>query len=68
MAEAWTPMAEIAQYLGHSKETVTFKIYARFSPDYLRGAASALEWDEISTVPPSSDELEGQHEAGTDDD
>jgi integrase len=68
MAEARTPMAEIAQYLGHSKETVTFKIYARFSPDYLRGAASALEWDEISTVPPSSDELEGQHEAGTDDD
>ena len=43
MAEAGTPMAEIAQYLGHSDERTTFRIYARFSPTYLRKAAAALE-------------------------
>lgn len=68
MAEAGTPMAEIAQYLGHASERVTFRIYARYSPEYLRGAASALEWDESSTVPPSSFEPHSGHERGTDDD
>jgi len=43
MAESSVPIAEIAQYLGHSSEMVTFRVYARFSPDYLRRAASALE-------------------------
>jgi integrase len=37
------PMAEIAQFLGHTSEAITFKIYARFSPTYLRRAAGALE-------------------------
>lgn len=37
------PMAEIAQYMGHSSVNTTFKHYARFSPEYLRGAATALE-------------------------
>jgi len=45
MAEAGVPMAEIAQYLGHDSLETTRKIYARFSPDYLRGAARALEVD-----------------------
>lgn len=45
MAEAGTKMSEIAQYLGHTNEKVTFRVYARYSPDYLRGAASALEVD-----------------------
>jgi integrase len=43
MAEAGVPISEIAQYLGHTTESVTFKTYARYSPDYLRRAASALE-------------------------
>ena len=43
MAESGVPIAEIAQYLGHSSESVTYRVYARFSPDYLRRAASALE-------------------------
>lgn len=43
MAEAGTPMAEIAQYLGHSSPDITYRVYARFSPSYLRGAAAALE-------------------------
>ena len=43
MAESGVPMAEIAQYLGHSSEGVTFRTYARFSPTYLKRAAAALE-------------------------
>ena len=43
MAERGVPMAEIAQYLGHSDDRITQRVYARFSPDYLRRAASALE-------------------------
>lgn len=43
MAESGVSMAEIAQYLGHSSESVTFRTYARFSPTHLRKAASALE-------------------------
>ncbi len=43
MAEAGTPMAEIAQYLGHSSPEITYRVYARYSPSYLRGAAAALE-------------------------
>jgi integrase len=41
MAEHGVPMAEIAQYLGHSSESVTFRTYARFSPTYLQRAAAA---------------------------
>lgn len=43
MAEAGIPMEEIAQYLGHSDPRVTARHYARYSPTYLRRAASALE-------------------------
>jgi integrase len=43
MAEAGVPMDEIAQYLGHSNIDITRKVYARFSPDYLKKAAKALE-------------------------
>lgn len=43
MAEAKPPMAEIAQYLGHEDDRITQRVYARYSPDYLRQAAAALE-------------------------
>lgn len=43
MAESGIPMEEIAQYLGHSSTEITRRVYARFSPDYLRKAARALE-------------------------
>jgi len=36
-------MEEIAQYLGHSNTKVTERVYARFSPDFLQSAASALD-------------------------
>jgi integrase len=43
MAEGGTPMEEIASYLGHSDVRTTFRVYAKYGPDYLRRAASALE-------------------------
>jgi integrase len=45
MAEDRVPMEEIAQYLGHTDINTTRKVYARYSPDYLRRAAGALEYD-----------------------
>jgi integrase len=50
MAEAGIPMEEIAQFLGHSNVKVTRDIYARFSPDHLRKAASALEYDDLGSL------------------
>lgn len=43
MAEAGNSMNEIAQFLGHTTPTITFRTYARFSPQHLRKAAKALE-------------------------
>ena len=43
MAEGKVPMEEIAQYLGHEDSRITAKVYARFSPDYLRKAANVLD-------------------------
>lgn len=43
MAEAGISMDEIAQFLGHSDSRITARVYARYSPDYLRRAAAALE-------------------------
>lgn len=45
MAEDDVPMEVIAQYLGHANVNVTRRIYARFSPSYLRKAAASLEFD-----------------------
>jgi site-specific recombinase XerD len=50
MAEDGVPMDEIQQFLGHSDINTTRKIYARFSPDYLRDAASALEMDDLGSL------------------
>jgi integrase len=50
MAEAGIGMAEIAQFLGHSDSRTTERTYARFSPDYLRKAAEALEIGGMSDV------------------
>jgi len=43
MAEASVSMSEISQYLGHSSTATTERVYARYSPDFLRNAAAALE-------------------------
>jgi len=43
LAEAGTPMPEIAAFLGHDDARTTERIYAKFSPGYLARAAKALE-------------------------
>jgi integrase len=43
MAEAGVPMPEIAAFLGHTDSRSTERVYAKFSPEYLRKAARALE-------------------------
>lgn len=44
MAEARTPMEEIAAYLGHKNTMITTSVYAKYNPDYLQRAAEALAW------------------------
>lgn len=44
MAKANVPMQKIAQYLGHTSSKVTERVYARYSPSFMRDAADALEW------------------------
>lgn len=63
MAEAGVPMAEIAQYLGHSNLAITYRTYARYSPDHLRGAAKALEMNDVYEVPGLSREPRNRNEA-----
>lgn len=43
MAEDRIPMPEIAQFLGHGDSRITEKVYSRYSPEFLRIAANALE-------------------------
>jgi integrase len=50
MAEHGVPMDEIAQYLGHSNVEVTRTVYAKFSPEHLRKAAEALEYDDLGNL------------------
>lgn len=50
MAEGGVPMEEIAQYLGHTNTETTRRVYARFSPDHLRGAAQVLEFGKVRQV------------------
>jgi hypothetical protein len=44
MAEDGVPMEEIAQFLGHSNVSITRRVYARFSPIYLRKAAKSVDF------------------------
>lgn len=44
MAGAGVPMSKISQYLGHSDTATTERIYARYQPEHLKDAASALEF------------------------
>ena len=43
LAEAGVSMQEIAAYLGHSDSRITERVYARFSPTFLKRASAALE-------------------------
>lgn len=50
MAAAGTPMSKIAQYLGHSNTSQTERVYARYAPEHLKDAASALEVGHLRIV------------------
>lgn len=43
MAEGNVPMEQIAQYLGHRNVDITRRVYAKYSPEYLRHAAKELD-------------------------
>jgi integrase len=43
LVEGGRPLDEVAQMLGHSNVNTTFKVYARYSPTYLKTAASILK-------------------------
>jgi integrase len=42
MVENGVPLEVVGQYLGHTDLKVTYRVYARFSPGFLKGAADAL--------------------------
>ena len=44
MAQHDVPMQKISQFLGHTSSRVTERTYARYSPSFMRDAASALEF------------------------
>lgn len=43
-------MEKIREYLGHTDLSTTYRIYARFTPGYLRDVADALELDSARVV------------------
>lgn len=43
MVESGVPIEQVGQYLGHTTLTVTYRVYARFTPGFLRNAAATLE-------------------------
>ena len=47
MAEAGRPMGEIAAVLGHSDSSITERVYARFSPAYLKDSTDVLDIEEV---------------------
>ncbi len=44
MAIDGIPIEEIARYLGHTNTSTTWKTYAHFNPEYLKGAIESLDW------------------------
>lgn len=50
MAEAGISIQEIAQYLGHTNTSITFKTYARYSPGHLQKAASVLNFTSVHAI------------------
>jgi integrase len=61
LAQAGVPISEISQYLGHTSSSVTERVYARYSPDYLRRASDALD----TVLSGSSNRMKG-HESERD--
>jgi integrase len=49
MAQNGVNLGKIAEMLGHADSRTTERVYKRFTPDFLRDAADALELDLLST-------------------
>lgn len=62
MAEGGVPIPEISQYLGHTNQSMTFKVYARFTPDHLRKASEMLEIDDYEVPPVTLEPENGNNE------
>ncbi len=43
MAGNGTPMEKLSTHLGHTNVDITARVYARYQPDDLKDAASAIE-------------------------
>lgn len=54
LLEAGVPMELVSQYLGHADIATTRKVYARYSVDALRDAATALDYDDLGFNGPSN--------------
>lgn len=50
MVEGGISFPEVAQFLGHSDPSITFKVYGRFSPTHLRKAANLLNFSGLRSV------------------
>lgn len=50
MVEGGTPIPEVAQFLGHSNPSITFRVYGRYSPTHLRQAAEHLNFSKLRSV------------------
>jgi integrase len=44
MVQKGIPIEQVAKYLGHSDPRITYRVYAKHAPDYLRAAAAAVEF------------------------
>jgi integrase len=49
MAQNGVNLGKIAEMLGHADSRTTERVYKRFTPDFLRDAANALELDLFPT-------------------
>lgn len=65
LAESGVPMQEIAQFLGHSDMRVTERTYARYSPEFMRKQADALELSPIGTKTVTESGTKGHQTAPT---
>lgn len=43
MVQSGIDLLKVSKYLGHTDPRVTYRVYAKFAPDFLRDAAAALE-------------------------
>jgi site-specific recombinase XerD len=50
MVSSGVPIANVAQFLGHSNTAITCSTYGRFAPEHLADDAKALEFVKLKSV------------------